>query len=203
MKTEIKTMKKSILFFAISLFLSIIFFSCKKDDVTPIQSPATVDPCIGVTVSPVADIENTITGQSVGTITLKSPIGSGISYSIGGGIFQPSTNFFNLPTGTYTISAKTAAGCVGTSTATIIGYGAKYFAVRSLIKSNCGPCHLNGTSSGGKNFDTDASIVAAWDRIKARAVDNLPSVMPQGGALTGPDKQKITDWIAGGHTTTN
>jgi hypothetical protein len=190
-------------FLAVILCGAILITSCKKDDVAPVVVPPVVNPCAGVTVTPVADFENTITGQSLGTITVKSPIGSGITYSIGGGIFQPSTNFFNLPVGTYSISVKTAAGCVGTSSATIISYGAKYYAVRSLIKSNCGPCHLNGTASGGKNFDTDVSIVAAWDRIKARAVDNLPTVMPQSGALTIPDKQKITDWIAGGHTTSN
>lgn len=184
-------------------FTAIVLWGCKKDDTTPVVPPTVVDPCVGVTVSPTADFENTITGQSLGTITVKSPIGSGILYSIGGGTFQPSTNFFNLPAGQYTVTVKTAAGCVGTTSNTILGYGAKFYAVRSLIKSNCGPCHLNGTNAGGKNFDTDASIVVAWDRIKARAVDNLPSVMPQSGALTLPDKQKILDWIAGGHTISN
>ncbi len=193
---------KNIYIFAALLFASIFYTSCKKDDTAPLVPPV-VNPCANVTINPTVDFDNTITGQSIGTITVKSPIGSGISYSIGGGAFQPSTNFFNLPTGTYTITAKTAAGCEGTTTATIVGYGAKYYAVKSLIKNNCGPCHLNGTSTGSRNFDTDASIVGAWERIKARAVDNIPSVMPQGGALTGPDKQKITDWIAGGHTTTN
>jgi hypothetical protein len=196
-------MKKSLVFF-ILILVTFFYTSCKKDEVAPaVVIPPVVNPCAGVTVTPVADFENTITGQSLGTITVKSPIGSGITYSIGGGVFQPSPNFFNLAVGTYSISVKTAASCVGTSSATIISYGAKYYAVRSLIKNNCGPCHLNGTSSGAKNFDTDASIVASWDRIKARAVDNLPSVMPQSGALTNPDKQKITDWIAGGHTTAN
>jgi hypothetical protein len=196
-------MSKSALL-AVILSGAILITSCKKDNTAPATvEPPIVNPCVGVTVLPIADFENTITGQSLGTITVKSPIGSGITYSIGGGIFQPSPNFFNLPVGTYSISVKTAAGCVGTSSATITSYGAKYYAVRSLIKNNCGPCHLNGTSSGAKNFDTDASIVAAWDRIKARAVDNLPTVMPQSGALTIPDKQKITDWIAGGHTTSN
>ncbi len=194
---------KNIYIFIIPLLATLFYTSCKKEDTAPVVPAPVIDPCIGVTINPTVDFDNTITGQSIGTITVKSPIGSGISYSIGGGVFQSSTNFFNLPIGAYTITAKTAAGCVGTTTATIVGYGAKYYAVRSLIKSNCGPCHLNGTNTGGKNFDTDASIVAAWDRIKARAVDNLPSVMPQGGALTGPDKQKITDWITGGHTTTN
>ena len=65
----------------------------------------------------------------------------------------------------------------------------------------CGPCHLNGTTNGNKNFDTDASIISSWDRIKARAVDNSPSQMPQtpNAPLTIVDKQKITDWVNAGH----
>ena len=51
---------------------------------------------------------------------------------------------------------------------------------------------------GGKNFDTDANVIASKDRIKARAVDGNPTYMPQGGQLTTIDKQKITDWINAG-----
>jgi uncharacterized membrane protein len=83
------------------------------------------------------------------------------------------------------------------------GYGPKYHAVKQLILGYCGPCHLNGATSGGRNYDTDANILAAWDRIKARTVDGIPSFMPEGGQLTTVDKQKITDWVNAGHTTTN
>jgi hypothetical protein len=165
---------------------------------------ALVDPCNGVTVSVVTTKVDAITGQANGSITVTSPVGSGITYSINGGSFQASTNFNNLGAGSYTITAKTAAGCVGTGTATTItGYGPKYYAVKTIILGYCGPCHLNGGTTGGVNWDTDASIVAKWDRIKARAVDNIPSAMPQGGVLTMVDKQKITDWVNAGHTINN
>jgi hypothetical protein len=183
-----------------TLFLIGLLYSCKKTDPTPVAPPS--DPCVGVIVTPLAENTFTITGQNVGTITVTSPIGSGYTYSVGGA-FQSSTNFFNLGTGTYTITAKTGAGCSGTASSTIVGYGAKYYVVKNLVKNNCGPCHLNGNNSGSRNFDTDNGITAAWDRIKARAVDNLPSVMPQGGPLTTPDKQKITDWINAGHRITD
>jgi hypothetical protein len=58
---------------------------------------------------------------------------------------------------------------------------------------------LNGGLSGNKNFDADSSIVSNWDRIKARAVDGIPTFMPQNSQLTSSDKLKITDWIAAGH----
>ncbi|HNC39490.1 MAG TPA: hypothetical protein PK492_08995, partial [Chitinophagaceae bacterium] len=61
--------------------------------------------------------------------------------------------------------------------------------------------HLNGAVTAGKNFDSDANIIASWDRIKARAVDNIPTQMPlaPNAPLTPVDKQKITDWVNAGH----
>ncbi len=162
-----------------------------------------VNPCNGINVVVVTTKVDAITGQSNGSVTITSPVGSGVQYSINGGALQASANFNNLTAGTYTLLARTAAGCTGSTTATLNGYGPKYYAVKQLILGYCGPCHLNGGNSGGVNYDTDANIVAKWDRIKARAVDNVPSVMPQGGPLTTIDKQKITDWVNAGHTTSN
>ena len=82
-----------------------------------------------------------------------------------------------------------------------MNYGPKYALVKQLIIGFCGPCHVNGGMDGGKNFDSDISIVNSWDRIKARAVDNIPSQMPPlpNVTLTSIDKQKITAWVNAGH----
>jgi hypothetical protein len=82
-----------------------------------------------------------------------------------------------------------------------LNYGPKYNLVKEIIVGYCGPCHRNGGNDGSKNFDSDLSIITNWDRIKARAVDNIPSQMPAAPnfPLTNPDKQKITDWINAGH----
>ncbi len=190
-------MKKIVLpLFAMSLFCN----SCKKTD---IETAPVVDPCVGVSIAPVADKGFTITGQALGTITVTSPIGSGYTYSADGTTFQGSTNFFNLPAGNYSVTVKNANNCKGTTAVTIVGYGAKYYEVKKIINGYCGPCHLNGAVNGSKNFDTDNSIVTSWDRIKVRAVDGTPSFMPQGGQLTALDKQKIVDWVNAGHLTTN
>jgi hypothetical protein len=161
------------------------------------------NPCTGVTTQVLTTKFDAITGQNNGSISVTQPLGTGVTYSINNGAFQASTNFNNLAAGAYTIKAKTAMGCEGTSTATVNGFGPKYHAVKQLIMGYCGPCHLNGGNSGGANFDTDAQIVAAKNRIKVRAVDNLPTVMPVSGPLTAIDKQKITDWITAGGTTSN
>ncbi len=184
------------------IIIAVLFAGCSKSDTTT-PPPPTPDPCAGVTITPVAGKTHTITGQSLGTITVTSPIGSGYLYSIGGTGFQASTNFFNLAAGNYTLTAKNANNCTGTLTVTINGYGPKFFAVRTIVNGYCGPCHLNGSISGGKNFDLDSDVVNSWDRIKIRAVDGNPTYMPQGGELTANDKQKIVDWVIAGHRITD
>ncbi len=191
-------MKKKLRFLSFCIITAIIFVACKKTETT---APP-VDVCAGVTITPVAKSTNTITGQQLGTITVTSPIGATYLYSIGGA-YQSSPNFSALGIGDYKLTVKTLDSCKGTITVPIIGYGAKYFAVKTLINNNCGPCHLNGTINGGANFDTDASITASWDRIKIRVVDGTPSFMPQGGQLTAADKQKVVDWVNAGHRTTD
>ncbi len=193
-----KKTKTSILIITLLIF----FQGCKKTDV-PAPTPPPSDPCLGVTITPVVDKGFTITGQSLGTITVTSPIGSGYTYSITGSAFQGSTNFFNIAAGNYTVTAKNVNNCSGTTSVTINGYGPKFYEVRKIVNGYCGSCHLNGNADGAKNFDADASIVASWDRIKVRAVDGLPTFMPQGGQLTALDKQKIMDWVNAGHLITN
>jgi len=195
-------MKKSILLVtSLSFLVTVLFYSCKKSDTTPAPAP---DPClVGATILPVVSKTHTITGQSLGTITVTSPIGSGYVYSIGSTVFQESTNFFSLAAGNYTVTVKNAAGCTTAAAVAINGYGAKFYAVRTIVNGYCGPCHLNGSVSGGKNFDADNDIVNSWDRIKIRTVDGSPTFMPENGQLTALDKQKILDWVNAGHRITD
>ena len=190
---------KNLTFLIAAVLFSGFFASCKKTD----SAPAAPDPCLTTVINPLANLTHTITGQSLGTITLTAPIGSDYMYSIGGTTYQPSTNFFNLTAGTYTLTAKNTAGCSGKITLKINGLGAKFYAVRTLVNGYCGPCHLNGSVSGSKNFDDDNSILSSWERIKIRTVDGSPTFMPQVGQLTALDKQKIVDWVNAGHKITD
>jgi hypothetical protein len=136
-----------------------------------------------------------------GTITILEPRGDTISYKLNNGVYQSSWYFTNLVPGNYVITIKNQKGCTDTTQISIVNYGPKYYAVKEIIVGYCGPCHRNGGNEGNKNFDTDASIDASWDRIKIRAVDNLPTQMPElpNAVLTNVDKQKIIDWVNAGH----
>ena len=196
-------MRLSILLICAGIVSFTIFIAaCNKSD-----APPPPDPCAGINYTIDYFKTEAIGASNNGTIIINSPVGDTISYKIGSGAYQTSNTFGNLAPGNYVITVKNQKGCTDTAQITILNYGPKYALVKMLISGSngsggyCGPCHLNGAVNGGKNFDTDANIISSWDRIKARAVDNIPSQMPElpNAALSAADKQKIVDWVNAGH----
>jgi hypothetical protein len=184
----------------------LLIYSCSKDDVK------TADPCEGINFTINHTHTESVGTSNNGTISILAPRGDTISYKLNNGAYQSSWYFTDLAPGNYVVTIKNQKGCTDTTQIIILNYGPKYAAVKQLISGGvgnpggyCGPCHLNGGNSGNMNFDTDARIVAAWDRIKIRAVDNLPTQMPEvpNAVLTNPDKQKIVDWVNAGHQVSN
>jgi hypothetical protein len=175
--------------------IAILTDSCSKSDT---KLP---DPCTGVKYKIISTKTESVSTSNNGTFTVLEPRGDTISYKLNSGSYQASWYFTNLAPGNYVVTVKNQKGCTDTAQITILNYGTKYALVKEIVVGYCGPCHRNGGNDGGKNFDTDASIINNWDRIKARAVDNLPSQMPvtPNVPLTTVDKQKITDWINAGH----
>lgn len=105
-------MKNTILFLLLAGIL-FIGFSCSKSD------PPPADPCTGVTVVVAGTTMNPAAGASNGSILASASGGSGFTYSLGSGAFQSTGQFTNLQAGTYTITAKSSAGCTGTATFTL------------------------------------------------------------------------------------
>ena len=179
----------------------VLINSCNKNDTQ------TTDPCAGYNVTINHTHTESVGTSNNGTITILAPRGDTITYKLNSGSYQDSWYFTNQAPGNYVVTIKNQKGCTDTAQITILNYGPKYALVKQLIGGPiigggyCAPCHLNGGMDGGKSFDSDASIISNWDRIKARAVDNLPSQMPPlpNSVLTPPDKQKIVDWVNAGH----
>lgn len=163
--------------------------------------------CAGITIT----VTNTATGTipcegNTGTVTATATGGAGgFTYSVNGGAFQSSNTFSGLAAGNYTVTAKDANGCTGTSAASTVSNlpaGPLFSAVKTLVQNNCVTCHNAANANGGMNFSVECNIITNKDRIKARAVDGVPSPMPEGGLLPASERQKITNWInAGGKFT--
>ena len=185
----------SLIFFVSLLYIA----SCSKSGT---NFP---DPCASINYTVTHSKTESIGTSNNGTITITEPRGDTISYKLNSGSYQSSWHFTNLAPGNYVVTVKNQHNCTDTAQITILNYGPKFAAVKQLILGYCGPCHLNGTVNGSMNFDTDASIVTNKLRIKARAVDGIPTFMPEtpNSPLSLVDRQKITDWINAGGTTMN
>ena len=179
------------------LTLLVFIIACNKTD----SPPPPPDPCAGVNFTINHTHTESIGTSNNGTITILEPRGDTMTYSLNNGNCGTSWYFSNLAPGNYVVTMKNQHGCTDTAQISILNYGPKYYLVKQIIIGYCGPCHLNGGMDGGKNWDTDNNIISNWDRIKARAVDNIPSAMPPApnSPLTPVDKQKITDWVNAGH----
>jgi hypothetical protein len=156
---------------------------------------------------PAISITTSVTGSdkcanNTGAITITATGSTGFTYNLNNSAYQSSNVFGALGIGNYTVGVKDANGCVNTGTAAIsVGPAGALFAnVKAIVSANCAlsGCHAGASPQNGINFADDCTIVAQSARIKARAVDNVPSVMPPTGALSTSDKQKIIDWVNGG-----
>jgi large repetitive protein len=178
-----------------------------KDANTCLGSSATIAvtsvPCPTITIATVNMASDKCTNNN-GSITANATGGAApYSYSRDGGVtFQASNLFMTLPTGNYALTVKDVNGCTanGATTVGIAPAGPTFTAVKAILATNCAfaGCHGGATPQSGINFADDCTIVSKSARIKARGVDNIPSVMPPSGALSAADKQKILDWIAAG-----
>ena len=142
---------------------------------------------------------------ATGSITVNASGSNGFTYSIDGGAFQASNVFNSVSPGAHTMRVRDVNGCTGTANTTVdaAAAGPLFTAVKTLMQNNCVTCHNNTQTEGGMNWTVDCNIVANKERIKARAVDGIPSAMPPTGLLPATERAKITNWINAGGNYTN
>jgi hypothetical protein len=77
------------------------------------------DPCAGITVLVSTTQVDPTTGLANGSITATATGGIGFTYSLNNGAYQASGTFSGLAAGTYTITAKSTIGCLGSKVVTL------------------------------------------------------------------------------------
>jgi hypothetical protein len=162
---------------------------------------ASGNPCAGVTINLTTTTTNaTPCAPPNGSILVNATGSTGFMYNINGGTFQSSATFSNLAAGSHTVVARDANGCSSTANVTIqaAAAGPLFSAVKQLMQTNCVSCHNASQSEGGMNWTVDCNIVSNSARVKARAVDGDPSIMPPTGALPQSEKDKIIAWVNAG-----
>ena len=140
--------------------------------------------------------------NNTGVVNLTASGSTGLMYNLNAGAFQSSAFFGALATGNYTVTVRDVNGCstTGTATVNIAAAGPNFVNVKAIMTANCAisGCHAGSSPQNGINFADDCTIVSQSARIKARAVDGNPSIMPASGSISASDKQKIIDWINAG-----
>lgn len=92
-----------------------LLISCSKNGTI-----APPDPCAGISIIVNGTVTNTTgPGFNDGSINANATGATGIMFSINGVAFQSTGTFSGLAAGTYTITAKSAAGCTATGNFTV------------------------------------------------------------------------------------
>ena len=140
--------------------------------------------------------------NNTGSVTVNATGSTGFTFNINNGVFQSSNSFAALGTGNYTVGVKDVNGCVNTAPAAVnvAPPGPTFSLVKNIISNNCAisGCHAGASPQNGLDFNDDCTIVSQRIRIRDRAVDGIPTVMPPFGSLSAADKQRILDWINAG-----
>lgn len=123
------------------------------------DTPQPQDPCAGVTVTVTATPTSPSTfGGTDGSIAVSAAGGTGpYTYSINGGSFQAAANFTGLAAGSYTVTAKTGAGCSGSTTVTVVAPPNPCSGVTVTVTATT----TNPTTGGGTNGSISATASGA------------------------------------------
>ena len=126
---------------------------------TALLTIGSFNPCQGVTINVTATKKDASLNKSDGSISATASGGSGITYSLDGINFQSNGNFSNLPAGNYTVTAKSDAGCIGTSAQVTIGTLDPCAGITVAIATTQTPATINksdgiikASATGGTGF---------------------------------------------------
>jgi len=93
-------------------------------------------------------------GLSKAVVTVISPVGTGLTYSLNGGTYQIGTSFSNVVNGTYSITVRNSSGCTTTGSSFQVSCGCTNpptLTLSSISGNTCGttPVTVSGNTFGG------------------------------------------------------
>jgi hypothetical protein len=127
----------------IYLVIFMLVLSCSKSG-----TGYTPNPCAGVTIVVNGTVVNTSgPGNTDGSITVTATGAASLTYSLNGGAAQSAALFSNLGAGTYSVVAKSSAGCSSTGSFTITSGDACAGKTITLdaVATSSDKCSPNGT----------------------------------------------------------
>ncbi len=138
-----------------------------------------IDPCLGVIVTVSTTQVDPTTGLANGSITATAIGGIGFTYSLNNGAYQASGTFSSLAAGTYTITAKSTIGCLGTKAVTVtavnpctnVNIVINQVVVNNIpcLTTNSGSITITATGSTGFTYNSNGGTYQASNIFSALA----------------------------------
>jgi hypothetical protein len=195
-------------FFYIACIL--LFASCGKGNgVGNGGGSVNSNPCSGIIITIDAIITNpSAPGAADGSIKATATGGTGIVFSINGGVFQSLGSFENLAAGTYTISAKNGNNCSGSKSFTLVSQNScsgVTITVNSGTTTNI-PCTGAGngsitiTNTGGVapfTYSLDGGVFQSSNLFSGIGSGTHSIIVKDANGCTGSADATVTDVPAG------
>ena len=126
------------------------------------SSPASSNVVIGAQPSsppvPVQNVDCTL-GAGKATVTVSSPTGTGLTYSLDAGTYQSGTSFLNVSNGSHSITVKNSSGCTTTGVAFQVSCGCVNQPTVTLSSSSGNTCGITSLTVSGNTFGGSATSV--------------------------------------------
>ena len=158
---------------------------------TSVTNTILINPVPGApAIADVTVAQPTCSAISTGSITVNSPIGNGLTYSIDGTIFQTSTLFSNLPSGSYIVTVKNEAGCTSITSTIIINpvLDAPEIANVTIIQPTC----IVTTGSITITSPVDTGITYSIDGTNFQAGTTFANLQPGSYTITAKNTAGCT-----------
>ena len=165
------------------------------------------NPCKGVTINVATTKVDASLNQSNGSITATASGGTGFTYSINSGAFQPGGTFSGLAAGTYTIAANSAAGCIGTTQVTIgtndpcagVTVVVNTTAVQPTLNQSNGSITATATGGSGFTYSLNGGAFQASGTFSGLAAGNYTITAKNSNGCSGIKQTSLagTDPCAG------
>jgi gliding motility-associated-like protein len=114
---------------------------------------------------PAAPVQSVNCSQGYGkaVVSVTSPVGAGLEYSLDGGTFTISTSFTNVKNGNHIITARNSSGCTASGISFLVGCGCENppsLTLSSISGKTCGkiPVTVSGNIFGGGATSVNISI---------------------------------------------
>jgi hypothetical protein len=140
------------------------------------------NPCNGVTINVTLTKVDPSTGSSNGSITATATGATGFTYSLNSGVYQTSGTFNGLAAGTYSVTAKSTAGCLGTSQITLVATNpcaTTNITITTVIVNNTacvtpvsGKITVTATGSSGFTYNLNGGAYQASNIFSALSAGN-------------------------------